>query len=118
MRARGPRAHAAPKGAKTTTNEPDRYDEVVAILAGWDLQPRGLEWKNRRAVNDSGAAPLLIAEAYYRLLNGDWDDDFVRRRGSLEAVVENLGGYEAQRADIEGVVRQASPFADYVETAS
>lgn len=74
-----------------------RYDQVVDLIAAAApaLIIHGRVDRNRAAVNESTAPLELIAEAYVALHDGRWDDNFVRRRGSLEAVVENLGGYRA-----------------------
>jgi hypothetical protein len=58
----------------------------------------GLAARNAKAVSETNAEPTLIAEAYVAMIRGEWDDDFVRKRGSLHAVVDALGGYLNSRA--------------------
>lgn len=78
---------------------PDRFAEVLDAIKALDpsVVVGGDRDRNAKAVNGSQAPPELIAEAYVAQQRGEWDDPFVRKRGSLHAVVDNIGGYIASR---------------------
>jgi hypothetical protein len=72
-----------------------RYDQVLDLIRAAEpgLVVGGSRMKNEQPVNDSPAPVETIAAAYVDLMHGRWPDPFVQKLGSLQAVVENLGGY-------------------------
>lgn len=99
-----------PEPAKRNGQGPcgNRYAQVIDAVRA--LNPEvviaGDRGRNAKAVKDCDATPEVIAEAYVALWTGDWNDEFLRKRGSLHAVIDNLGGYLANK---RGPPPRASP---------
>lgn len=53
--------------------------------------------RDRAAVKNSNAAPVLIAEAYAAVAHGEYGDDFMLKRLSVHAAVDWVNGYVAHR---------------------
>lgn len=85
---------------KPEPKPPNRYTQVLDAIREIDpeMPVAGLAARNAKAVGETNAEPRLIAEAYVAMIRGEWDDEFVRKRGSLHAVVDALGGYLNSRA--------------------
>lgn len=90
-------AQPEPMSSNGKAPKVNRYAQVIDAVRALDPEVviAGDRARNAKAVKECDAAPEVIAEAYVALWTGDWNDDFLRRRGSLHAVIDNLGGYLA-----------------------
>lgn len=91
-------AAAAPQDTPRSTT-PRRMARIVDLVreAGVPIRPTS---RDGGALKSCAAPEALVADAYIAAARGDWDpggDGFLRGNLSLHAVIDRLGGYEAER---------------------
>lgn len=78
--------------------KPTRSGQLIDALKAADI-PVTMRPQDHKALKDSGADPLLVAEAYGALFRGEWGDDFMRRSLSVQFVIGRLAAYQSWKRD-------------------
>lgn len=93
-----------------------RSGRLLDALTAVDI-PVTMRPQDHRALKDSGAEPELVAEAYATIFRGEWGDDFMRRRLTVQNVIGHLAGYQSWRRE-QAPAEHANGTASMLEPAT
>lgn len=105
----------------TAPTEPARSEtrsgRVLDVLKAADV-PVTMRPQDHRALKESGADPDLVAEAYGAIFRGEWGDEFMRQRLTVQSAIGHLAGYQSWRREampaehVNGTASKLEPATD------